>query len=678
MEHGPITLGKEQSARLLAWGIRFFLAAALTASQTPGGYAPFALGLVAAAGPGTNGAAALAGAGLGALLFLDFAGALPFLAAGVLMLTASTAFQGSKRLTRPGAVAVTAAGLFLAVGGIYVAQSLSPLRHLTPCLAAAGLTGASAWFFQPVLRRSEGVPASNGLLFLAAALILALADLEVMGVSVGRTLLCVLLLYTAYERGALAGAAAGLGLGLTADLCAGTGSGVFAAGLGLAGLLAGKCAGRRRGEAALAFLAASLVSLLPATEPLAEPLVLEAALGAGLFLLLPGRLFGGKRVKRPESAAPASAGQQLKERLTKAAGALRELYDSMGRAPKSSEENPAVVFDRAAERVCRGCALCDLCWQREYTATFNAMNDATPFMLERGRAMAKDFPKYFADRCIHLTEFITAVNGELSTFLLRRQYRRQLEETRRSAQGQYAQLSELLTATAAGLGEAVPAAGEGAFACRVGAALRPKEGESVCGDTVTSFQTETGTWCLLLADGMGSGEPARKESALTCRLLRQFLEAGIAPEAAMKTLNSAMALRGAETGSFTTIDLCVFQPSTGELEFYKYGAAPSYLKKGGTVRRVTGASLPAGLRGAPAAPDVTRLRLEPGGFAVMISDGVADPGRDEWLQDLLAGWEGEDPQTLAGLILSESIRREKLQDDCGIQVLYRAEEKREV
>ena len=292
--------------------------------------------------------------------------------------------------------------------------------------------------------------------------------------------------------------------------------------------------------------------------------------------------------------------------------------------------------------------------------------------------MAKDLPKHFSDRCIHLTEFITAVNGELSAFLLRRQYRRQLEETRRSAQGQYAQLSELLTATAAGLGEAVPTAGEGAFACRVGAALRPKEGETVCGDTVTSFQTEAGQWCLLLADGMGSGEPARKESALTCRLLQQFLEAGIAPEAAMKTLNSAMALRGADTGSFTTIDLCVFQPATGDLAFYKYGAAPSYLKKGGTVRRITGASLPAGLRGGPASPDVTRLRLEPGGFAVMVSDGVTDPGRDEWLQDLLAGWEGEDPQALAGLILSESIRREKLQDDCGIQVLYRAEEKRKV
>ena len=388
-------------------------------------------------------------------------------------------------------------------------------------------------------------------------------------------------------------------------------------------------------------------------------------MGAVLFLMLPGRAFGGKRVMRGETPEFPAALEGMRAQLTRMAAALRALYDSMGRAaPVSTEENPAVVFDRAAEKVCRGCALCELCWQKEYTGTFNALNDATPFLLERGRALAKDFPSYFADRCIHLPDFLTAVNGELSAFLLRRQYRRQLEETRRSARGQYAQLSELLTATAAGLGEVRATAGE-ADLCRIGAALRPKEGETVCGDTVVSFRTEGGLLCLLLADGMGSGEAARRESALTCRLLEQFLQAGIEPEAAMKTLNAAMALRGAETGSFTTIDLITCRPETGEAAFFKYGAAPSYVKKGGTVRRITGGT---------AAPDVTRATLEPGSFAVMVSDGVADPGRDEWLQNLLAGWDGEDPQTLAGLILSESVRRENLQDDCGVQVLYLSRE----
>mgnify|MGYP002509593974 CR=1 FL=1 len=670
MRYGQITLERQQSARLLSWGIHFFLAAALTASQTPGGHAPFALGCIAAAGPGGNGAAALAGAGVGAALFLDFGDALPFLAVGILILTASASFRGTSLWRRPLFMPLTASALCAAVGGIYVIQSLSPAEHLPPYIAATLLTGISAWFFRLLLRPAGERPAPEGILFLAAALLVAVSDLEISGVSVGRTLLCLLLAYTAYERGAAAGAAAGLAAGLTADLCAGTEGGLFASVYGLAGLLAGSRSTGQRAAAGLAFFAAALAALLPARSPLAGPLLLELSIGTALFLLLPGRLFGGKRVRRAETAENTAAGGRLKEQLTRAAAALRDLYDSMGRTPPSTDENPAIVFDRAAEKVCRGCALCDLCWQREYTGTFNAFNDATPFLLERGRAMPKDFPSYFADRCIHLPDFLTAINGELSAFLLRRQYRRQLEETRRSAKGQYAQLSELLTATAAGLGEAVAAAGD-SLPCQVGAVLRPREGETVCGDTVVSFQREDGLWCLLLADGMGSGEAARKESALICRLLRQFLEAGVEPEAALKTLNSAMALRGAETGSFTTIDLCISSPSTGETSFYKFGAAPSYLKKGGIVRRITGSALPAGLRGAPAAPDVTRVNLEPGSFAVMISDGVADPCRDEWLQDLLAGWEGEDPQALAGMILSESIRRERLQDDCGVQVLYR-------
>ena len=673
MRHGQITLEGEQSTRLLSWGIRFFLAAALTASQTPGGYAPFALGCVAAAGPGAAGGAALAGALVGAVLFMDFAQALPFLAAAVLVLSAATAFRDLKLLETKWFLPLTAAGLFLAVSGIYVFQSLAPLEALSPCAAAAVLVGLAVWYYQPLLWPGKERLEPDGLLFLAGSLLLALTDLELLGVSVGRALLCALLLYTAYQRGTMAGVAAGLGGGLTVDFLTGEGGVLFGAAYGLAGLLAGSRSGRRRGGAALAFLGAVLAALLPARNALAVPLLLEAAVGTALFLLLPGRAFGGKRVKRAEAAESSGPAplERMKAQLTRTAAALRDLYDSMGRgAPVSTDENPAIIFDRAAEKVCRGCALCDLCWQKEYTGTFNALNDATPFLLERGRALPKDFPGYFADRCIHLPDFLTAVNGELTAFLLRRQYRRQLEETRRSARGQYAQLSELLTATAAGLGE-VPASAEAEAVCRIGAALRPKEGEMVCGDTVVSFRTGSGLLCLLLADGMGSGEAARKESALTCRLVEQFLEAGIEPEAALKTLNSAMALRGADTGSFTTIDLLTCRPDTGEAAFYKYGAAPSYLKKGGVVRRITGGTLPAGLRGAPAVPDVTRAALEPGSFAVLISDGVADPGRDEWLMDLLAGWEGDDPQTLAGLILSESIRREGLQDDCGIQVLYR-------
>lgn len=698
MAHGQLTL--ERKRRTLNLGVRFFLSAALSASQTAGGCAPFALGWIAAAGPGLEGIAALAGAAVGAALFLDFIDALPFLAVAVLIVTASTALAGTWLLAKPRRAALTAVGLFVTVEGIYILQSLSPLAQLEESLTAAGLLGASALLFHPLLQESwgQGTTDSQGLatgqsladslVFLSGVLLTAVEDIEFLGFSPARAALCLLAALAAYDRGPGAGAALGLGLGLTAELC---GSYLpLTAVLGLAGLAAGSCQGRHRAAAAAAFLAASAAAALAEGELL--PLLAEAAAGMILFLALPGRLVTGKRVRPAISPSPPTDRTEIpwqkespapwrkesswqedppapwRKRLNRAAAALRDLYDSMGRsAPANSDENPAILFDRSAEKVCRGCALCELCWQRDYTGTFNAMNDATPYLLERGRALPKDFPDYFSKRCIHFPELLSAINTELSAFLLRRQYRRQLEETRRSAQGQYAQLSELLTATAAALESAAPAMAADR-PCRVGAALRPKQGETVCGDTVSSFRTDRGLWCLVLADGMGSGEAARKESALICRLLQQFLEAGVAPEAALKTLNSAMALRGADTGSFTTVDLCVYDPGAREAAFYKFGAAPSYLKRGGVVRRITGSSLPVGLQGTP--PDVTRTPLAPGGFAIMVSDGVADPTADEWLLDLLAGWTGDDPQDLAGSILAESVRRERLRDDCGIQVLY--------
>ncbi len=109
----------------------FFLTAALTASKTPGGYAPFALG-VAAAGPGGQRPGSAGGAGVGAVLFLDFADALPFLATAVLIFTTAAAC-GESGWKRTAVSRLAGAGLFLAVSGIYVLQSC-PLETWRPAL----------------------------------------------------------------------------------------------------------------------------------------------------------------------------------------------------------------------------------------------------------------------------------------------------------------------------------------------------------------------------------------------------------------------------------------------------------------------------------------------------------------------------------------------------------------
>ena len=78
----------------------------------------------------------------------------------------------------------------------------------------------------------------------------------------------------------------------------------------------------------------------------------------------------------------------------------------------------------------------------------------------------------------------------------------------------------------ASAGPAVPA-GAQAMGYGVASSLRPGS-QSVCGDQLDTFEVGD-TVYLLLSDGMGSGEAAHREAAMTVRLLRQFLEAGIEP-----------------------------------------------------------------------------------------------------------------------------------------------------
>jgi len=360
--------------------------------------------------------------------------------------------------------------------------------------------------------------------------------------------------------------------------------------------------------------------------------------------------------------------ESLKKRLRLSVEALRSLCESFGGEPRHSEENPAVIFDRAAEVTCRGCALRDLCWNREYTSTFNAFNDATPAILERGRAEPGDFAAHFSSRCIHFPQLLSAISAETHALLLRRQYRRQLDRERSRTRGQYAQLTELVAQAMAA--PELPSSGKDEPVHDVAMGTVPKDGQRICGDSVASFRGGGSLLYLLLSDGMGSGREAQRESALALRLTEQFLKAGIHPEPALKTLNAALNLRSDTSGGFTTIDLLCADLSARQARLYKYGAAPTYIKHHGSVRRLTGSALPAGLQDTASVPPAAEFPLEENSFILMVSDGVADSSDDKWLQDLLAGWHGDSPHVLVSLVLGECRKRRCGDDDCSALCLY--------
>lgn len=201
----------------------------------------------------------------------------------------------------------------------------------------------------------------------------------------------------------------------------------------------------------------------------------------------------------------------------------------------------------------------------------------------------------------------------------------------------------------------------------VGIAGVKKKGEAVSGDRGTYFKTDSGVLCVILADGMGSGEDAAKESISAVRTLEAFLRSGIDPAVAMKILNSVLLLKNGEEWGYSTIDLMCVDLFTGEACFYKYGAAPSFVKNGKTIRRVRGESLAAGLcAGEGSTPDIVRMKLKPGNLALIASDGVMVEKNDAWLREILLKADGSDTKTLAKETLRTAVRQYGCEDDMTV------------
>ena len=753
-ETGRLVLRAPALVRTAEYIMRFLLGAVLAGAEIFGGYAPFGLALTGASGSGLNGFCALIGACFGYLSFQGFIQGLRYVAACILTFSISFAFYDIRPYRRSWFMPLAAAGLDAVTGIIYLSDRGWSEESLICFGTEVVLVGAGVYFyriaFSPWTQRQEEerltLRQTVSLLILGGTVLIALSRIAILGdISVGRICAALAVMAVAFkggmERGACAGVAAGIGM----DLAAG-GTPFYTMAYALSGVMAGVFHRQGRLCTALAYVLSNAVSVLWTWNTgVRISLLYEVFIASVIFLLLPQRglrQVGALLTRQEEQETESRARAFVRARLESTAEAFRSLYETMRNmftAPAANDNDTAAIFDRAADRVCKRCPFQSACWQRDYVTTFNALNDALPAMLERGRGEGSDFPAHFSNRCLKFPAFLEAANEELTALLYRRQYQSRLRDNRAAVCRQYGQLAQVLQSAAAELGaelspdpvkekrlrQHLTAQGVDARACAyydpaghlrlelegaglaplrspeaveriakmmgtplraaeeqpergdrlvliqseplmavAGVAARTKEGEQVSGDTGAWFKGEDGCLYVLLCDGMGSGPEAGRESGAAVLLLEQFLRAGVAPEDALKTMNTALSLKGEERLGFTTIDLLRLDLFTGETAVYKYGAAPTYVKKRGTVSRITGSALPAGLAaGERTGPDVTRLTLESGDYILLVSDGVAGGESDIWIRERLCAFTGDSPKELAAALIQECGERVGTADD---------------
>ena len=208
-----------------------------------------------------------------------------------------------------------------------------------------------------------------------------------------------------------------------------------------------------------------------------------------------------------------------------------------------------------------------------------------------------------------------------------------------------------------------------AYRARIGVGIRSRRGEAESGDTCAHFKTDDGKLCLIISDGMGSGADAAAVSGSAARLLEGFLRSGISVQTALRLICPAFALKH-DNETFTTIDLVCIDLHTGNGAFYKCGAAPSFiLTEENGLRRITSGTLPAGVFvGDAMSADKTTVSLHDGDTVVMVSDGIADSGKessDAPFLRMLTEHRDDTPSDLASMLLDTC----KGEDDATVFVV---------
>lgn len=199
-----------------------------------------------------------------------------------------------------------------------------------------------------------------------------------------------------------------------------------------------------------------------------------------------------------------------------------------------------------------------------------------------------------------------------------------------------------------------------------------KDNGGMSGDNYSFIELNDGKFMIVLSDGMGTGPAAAAESNAAVTLLEKYLEAGFDKATALRAINSAMALKSPDD-SFATVDLCLADLYSGDVEFTKVGAASTYIKRvDGSIETINSTSLPIGILNNVDIETKT-INLSHGDMIIMVTDGIQEAGErgdNDWIVRELESIGSRNPQQVSDELVMKAKQRNngKINDDMTVLV----------
>ncbi len=439
--------------RLVLASLWFTLSLLFTIAPLPFGARPVGISLFAALA-GTDALFSLPGLLIGGL-FTDHIAIyllIPLLGL-ILRLLIKRATVGRSYFDETPAVrmAIAAALSFLSGFSVAAIEGFTMPAIYALLIDAAAAPLLTRIFFDASANKKAGLLREPGRCILLFFMIYALDTHGIFGFSFGLIAGFFITLAVAITNGALRGTLIGLVAGLACGI-------PYAPIFAVAGLCTGLCSNISLTYSVLASFALSSVMNLYLNGA-ASSLVFIGDLFFAVLIFLPlakagmipqVTVFADEPAELPGMKYVSDVRQKFrKNRLEALSGAFDELSDvflelsEKSRRPGSYELHEA--SDEVLSRYCKKCALNNICWQRDYSETSEAMDKLVRKLQSGETALADDLPDSFGKRCRHIEKIIREINNAAAD-LVEKAVRR--DKTELFALD-YEAMAELLNETAA-------------------------------------------------------------------------------------------------------------------------------------------------------------------------------------------------------------------------------------
>ena len=188
----------------------------------------------------------------------------------------------------------------------------------------------------------------------------------------------------------------------------------------------------------------------------------------------------------------------------------------------------------------------------------------------------------------------------------------------------------------------------------------------ISGDSTGERHLENGKVLYALSDGMGMGEKAKLESQSAIRMLFDLYSIGLDRDIALAGVNKLLLKQKADM--YATLDAVSIDLKSGNAEFIKYGAPPTFILRNGRVHQVDSEALPAGIV-PDAVPAISTATLRKRDAVVLFSDGALDALGEDTKAAICESLEGSMDPAMAANRLLRRAREKGQEDDMTVMVI---------